>query len=203
MRGPAPGNTACRILLIRHAVAQGNGRFQGHTDVPLAPAAGPQLRLVVRKISRYPIRAIYSSDLQRAHATAKAVARRFDTEVVVRPGLREIHFGYWEGLSWRQIARQFPRLSCMWLTRFPHHPIPDAERFDAFKKRVTCELDKIVTANTGSCVAIVTHAGVARLILAGALGVPDRNLFRMALDPGALSVIDFFQDGATVQLVNG
>ncbi len=91
----------------------------------------------------------------------------------------------------------------MWLTRFPHHPIPGAERFDAFKKRVTFELDKIVTANTGSCVAIVTHAGVARLILAGALGVPDRNLFRMALDPGALSVVDFFQDGATVQLVNG
>ena len=43
----------------------------------------------------------------------------------------------------------------------------------------------------------------SRLILAGALGVPDRNLFRMTLDPGALSVIDFFQDGATVQLVNG
>ena len=203
MRGPAPGNTACRILLIRHAVAEGNGRFQGHTDVPLAPAADPQLRRLVRKLSRYPIQAIYSSDLQRAHATANAVARRFDAEIVVRPGLREIHFGRWEGLSWRQIARQFPRLSRMWLTRFPHHPIPGAERFDAFKKRVTRELDEIMTANTGSCVAIVTHAGVARLILAGALGVPDRNLFRMALDPGALSVIDFFQDGATVQLVNG
>ena len=62
---------------------------------------------------------------------------------------------------------------------------------------------KIITANTGSCVAIVTHAGVARLILARALGVPERNLFRMALDPGALSVIDFFQHSAMVQLVNG
>jgi broad specificity phosphatase PhoE len=199
----APRNTACRILLIRHAVAERNGRFQGHTNVTLAPAAGPQLRVLLRKISRYPIQAIYSSDLQRAHATANAVARIFDTEVVVRPGLREIYFGPWEGLSWRQIARRFPRFSRMWLTRFPHHPIPGAERFDAFKKRVTFELDKIVTANAGSCVAIVTHAGVARLILARALGVPDRNLFRMALDPGALSVIDFFQDGATVQLVNG
>jgi len=94
-------------------------------------------------------------------------------------------------------------LSRGWLTHFLHHSIPGAERFGAFKKRVTCELDEIVSANTGSCVAIVTHAGVVRLILAGALGVPDRNLFRMALDPGALSVIDFFQDGATVQLVNG
>jgi broad specificity phosphatase PhoE len=153
--------------------------------------------------SRDTIQAIYSSDLQRAHATAKAVARRLGSEVILRPALREIHFGRWEGLSWRQIARQFPRLSRMWLTRFPHHPIPGAERFDAFKKRVARELDEIVTANAGNCAAIVTHAGVARLILAGALGVPDRNLFRMTLDPGALSVIDFLQDGATVQLVNG
>jgi broad specificity phosphatase PhoE len=202
MTGPAPGHTACRILLIRHAVARGNGRFQGHTDVPLAPAAGPQLRMLVRKISRYPIQAVYSSDLQRAHATAKAVARRFDTDVIVRPRLREIHFGRWEGLSWRQIARQFPRSSRMWLTRFPHHPIPGAERFDAFKKRVTRELDEIVTANTGSSVAIVTHAGVARVILAGALTVPDRNVFRMGMDPAAVSVIDFYRDGATVQCIN-
>jgi hypothetical protein len=28
-------------------------------------------------------------------------------------------------------------------------------------------------------------------------------LFRIALDPSTLSVIDVFQDGATVQLVNG
>jgi len=114
-----------------------------------------------------------------------------------------MHFGCWEGLSWRQIVRRFPRLSSVWLTRFPHHAIPGAERFDAFKKRVARELDDIVTANPGSCVAIVTHAGVARLIVAGALGVPDRHLFRIAVDPSALSVIDIFQDGATVQLVNG
>jgi broad specificity phosphatase PhoE len=159
--------------------------------------------MLVRKISRYRIQAIYSSDRWRAHATAKVVARTFATEVVVRPGLREIHFGRWEGLSWRQIARRFPRLSRVWLTHFPHHPIPGAEPFDAFKRRVTCELDKIVTVHSGSCVAIVAHAGVVRLILAAALGVPERNLFRMASDPGSLSVIDFFQDGATIQLVNG
>jgi alpha-ribazole phosphatase len=194
---------ACRILLVRHAVAEGNGRFHGHTDVPLAPEARQQLRALVRKVSTYPVRAVYSSDLQRAHVTAKAVARRFDTEVVVRPGLREMHFGCWEGLSWRQIARRFPRLSRIWLTRFPHQPIPGAERFHAFKKRVAHELDEIVMANPGKCVAIVTHAGVARLIVARALGVPDRRMSSIAFDPSALSVIDVFQHGATVQVVNG
>jgi broad specificity phosphatase PhoE len=114
-----------------------------------------------------------------------------------------MHFGCWEGLSWRQIARRFPRLSRAWVTHFPHQPIPGAERFRAFKKRVARELDEIVAANPGGCVAIVTHAGVARLIVARALGLQDQQLFRIAVDPSALSVVDAFQDGATVQLVNG
>jgi broad specificity phosphatase PhoE len=203
MTRPPSSNTPCRILLVRHAVAEGNGRFHGHTDAPLAPEARQQIRVLVRKVSSYPLRVVYSSDLQRARATATAVARRFDAELVVRPGLREIHFGCWEGLSWTQIARRFPRLSRAWLTRFPHQSIPGAERFDAFKKRVARELDEIVTANPRSCVAIVTHAGVARLIVARALGVPDRHMFRIAMAPSALSVIDVFPDGATVHLVNG
>lgn len=199
----ASRHAVCRVLLIRHAVAEGNGRFHGHTDMPLASEARQQIRALVRKVSRYPLDVVYSSDLRRAHATAKAVARKFGTEVVVRPGLREMHFGCWEGLSWRQIARRFPRLSRTWVTHFPHHPIPDAEPFHAFKKRVARELDEIVAANPGGCVAIVTHAGVARLIVARALGVQDRQLFRIAVDPSALSVVDAFQDGATVQLLNG
>lgn len=202
MTGRASRNAPCRILLVRHAVAEGNGRFLGHTDVPLAPEARQQLRALVHKISTYPVRAVYSSDLQRAYVTAKAVARRFDKEVVVRSRLREMHFGCWEGLSWRQIARRFPRLSRAWVARFPHQPIPGAEGFHAFKKRVERELDEIVKANRGKCVAIVTHAGVARLIVARTLGVQDQHLFRIGLDPSALSVIDVFPDGANIRLVN-
>jgi broad specificity phosphatase PhoE len=94
-------------------------------------------------------------------------------------------------------------LSRVWVTRFPHESIPGAERFGAFKRRVARELDEIVTANPGKCVAVVTHAGVARLLVARALGVRDRQLFRIAVEPSALSVIDVFRDGATVHLGNG
>ena len=203
MTGRDSRNVVCRILLVRHAVAEGPGRFHGHTDVLLAPEARQQLRALVRKLSPYPVNVVYSSDLQRAHGTANAVARRFNARVVVRSGLREMHFGSWEGLSWRQIARRFPRVSRTWLTRFPHQPIPGAESFDAFKKRIARELDEIVKNNPGHCVAIVTHAGVVRLIIGRALGIPDRQLFRIASDPSGLSVIDMFPGGATVQLVNG
>jgi broad specificity phosphatase PhoE len=202
MRGPASPNTACRILLIRHAVAEGNGRFQGHTDLPLALEARQQLRMLVRKLSPYPVDIVYSSDLERAHATAKAVARRLDVEVVVRSGLREMHFGSWEGLSWRQIARRFPRLSSAWLARCPHQPIPGAERFERFKERVKREMEDIMSANTGRCVGIVTHGGVVRLMLARALGVSDRRILRVAVDAASVSVLDYSGNGTIVRLIN-
>ena len=42
-----------------------------------------------------------------------------------------------------------------------------------------------------------------RVDIAGAATFPDRQLFRIAVDPTALSVIDEFPGGTTVQLVNG
>lgn len=192
----------CRVLLVRHAVARGHGRFHGHTDVPLAAASRPQLRALVEKLTPYAIDAIYASDLTRARATAAVVARAVGGTVIVRPGLREMHFGRWEGLAWDDVVQQFPRLSRTWVERFPEHPIPGGERLSAFKRRLARELSAIVAAHAGRCVLVVAHAGVVRIALARALGLPDRHAFRLGQDPCGLTVIDYFSDGAVVQTVN-
>src|SRR5579863_4281907 len=84
--------TTCRLLLVRHATAEGNGRFQGHLDVSLTSAGRRELRLLCEKCSRYQVRAVYSSDLRRARQTATAIAGKFGLKVEIRPELREIHF---------------------------------------------------------------------------------------------------------------
>ncbi len=89
-----------------------------------------------RKLSRFPIRAVYSSDLCRAQATAEAAALELGVKIEMRSGLREMHFGCWQGMSWKQIVRRYPRLSALWIKRFPRQQIPGAERFDQFMKRV-------------------------------------------------------------------
>src|SRR5437762_9362840 len=106
----APAEISCRLLLVRHAAAEGNGRFQGQRDVLLTPTGRQELHLLIAKCSRHPVRAVYSSDLARARRTAAAVAGKFGLEVEVRPGLRELHFGKWQGLSWGQVTRRFPKL---------------------------------------------------------------------------------------------
>jgi len=195
--------TGCLLLLVRHATAEGNGRFLGQRDVPLSAAGRRELRLLCEKCSRYSIRAVYSSDLLRARQTADAVATRLGLQVQVRPALREMHFGEWEGLSWNQIAKRYPKLSAVWMERFPRRSIPGAESLSQFEKRIAAGIREVVAANQGQSAVIVTHAGVIRFTLGKVLGLPARNVFRLAQNSCALNVIEYPQDGAVVRLVNG
>ena len=66
---------ATRIIAIRHGETAWNvdTRIQGHLDIPLNDTGLWQADQVARALADEPITAIYTSDLQRAHATAQAV----------------------------------------------------------------------------------------------------------------------------------
>lgn len=194
---------ACRILLVRHATAEGGGRFQGQRDPELTHAGHRELRLLCKKCSQHPVRVVYASDLQRARRTAAGVARIFGLKVNLDPALREMQFGEWEGLSWNQVAAKYPRLARLWIERFPHYPIPGGEPLGKFRQRIAAAMRRIVDANQGQCALVVTHAGVIRFTLAKALGLPARNLFRLAQDSCALNVIDYFESSPVVRCING
>ena len=170
----------CRVLLVRHAVAAGQGRFLGQHDAPLSTRGRRQLPALAAKLGNYEVDAVYCSDHRRARSTASAVARSTGLTVEARAGLREMHFGRWQGLSWAEIARRFPRTSRAWLTHFPKHRPPGGEPFAAFKRRALRELEYIVSMNSGRCVVVVSHAGVTRIALGRALGMADRHLFRIS-----------------------
>jgi broad specificity phosphatase PhoE len=203
MRGRSThSDSICRLVLVRHAASKGSGTFVGQLDEPLSAAGRGQLKELKRKLSAFGFDAVFASDLDRARDTAAASIRRFGLELQIRPGLREMHFGRWQGLSWDQIEKQHRRLAKLWLKDFPLRSVPGAERFAHFKKRVKTELRDIVFAHQGQCLLVVTHAGVIRVALADALGMKDRNMFRLAQDHCAINVIDYFADGTSVRCVN-
>jgi broad specificity phosphatase PhoE len=194
--------SVCTLVLVRHAASRGAGKFVGQQDEPLSATGRRQLKDLAGKLSRFRFHAIFASDLQRAIATARSAARRQKLAIQIRPGLREMHFGRWQGLSWKQIRGREPRAADRWLKHFASQSIPGAERFPRFKRRVKAELRAIAEANRGRCVLVVTHAGVIRVALADALGMKDQNIFRLALDPCGLNVLDDFTGGLTVRCVN-
>jgi broad specificity phosphatase PhoE len=198
----APRASLCTLVLVRHAASHGAGTFLGQKDEPLTAEGRQQLKGLVRKLSPFRFHAVFASDLVRAVETARRVTLRQNLELQIRPGLREMHFGRWQGLSWEQIQRHDPRGTSRWLKHFPSQAIPGAEPFRQFKTRVKAELRAIVRANKGRCVLVVTHAGVIRVAIAEALGMKDENIFRLAQEPCALNVVEHFADGLSVRCVN-
>jgi len=189
-------------VLVRHASAEGQGDFLGQRDAPLSALGRRQLPALARSLRQHRVTAIYCSDLSRTVATAAAIARRRRVAPVLRPQLREMHFGRWEGVSWDQVVERFPRLARRWLNGRSMPAAPGGEPMARFKRRVTKELKRIIAANPGQRVFVVTHAGVIRVALGAALGIADRNLFRIGLSPCAVSVIDYFRAGVIVRSIN-
>lgn len=201
-RNGLPRAVACRLILVRHAAAEGDGRFQGQLDVALTDAGRRQLRSLAEKLSRYPMQAIYASDLMRARETAAAVGRRRRLSVKSRAELREMGFGEWQGRSWEEIEKRFPRLASEWMNRFPRLQIPGAERFAHFRKRVEGAIQRIVAGHRRQCVLVVAHAGVIRTFLAKALRIRERDMFRLPQDPGGVNVVDYLNGNWIVRCVN-
>ena len=153
------------LLFIRHAETDLAGTFCGHSDPPVNARGHQQIQALMRCLADEPIDAIYSSDLSRAVITANAFAEAFGARVTTSPTLREIHFGQWEGLTWNEIERRDAAYAKHWTEAFPHLPAPGGELFAQFEARVRSEVDRLLLLAQDKRIAVVTHAGVMRLVL--------------------------------------
>lgn len=153
-----------RILFIRHAETELAGRYCGHSDPDLSDRGRAQLTRLVRDLSGETFDHVYSSDLLRATRTAEAITGARDLRPLLRPALREIHFGEWEGMSWEEIERLDPDYAREWVSAYPRLPAPSGETFQAFEQRVLDEVNALIRHNRGPMV-VVTHAGVLRVVL--------------------------------------
>lgn len=135
---------ATTIVLVRHGETDWNleRRWQGHSDRPLNETGRAQARELAEALADEPFDAVYSSDLMRAHETARIVAERMGLDVTAVPDLRETRFGSWEGLSDEEVAHRFPGLN---------RPT-DAETRDEMAGRVLAAIDRIAQTDRKSVV---------------------------------------------------
>jgi alpha-ribazole phosphatase len=166
-----------RVFFIRHAETEMAGRFCGHSDPDLNVQGQAQLAGLVQVLSTETIGAIYSSDLRRAQSTAQAIAAVRNVPLTIRPALREIHFGEWEGLSWPEIEEMDPERARRWANGFPHVSAPAGESFQEFEARVLEEVNHLIDRE-GESIAVVTHAGVLRVVLRHLHGCSEQEAWK-------------------------
>jgi len=167
------------LILIRHGQTDWNleRRYQGQADIPLNSTGIRQAFALAEKLHRTPLKAVYTSDLQRAHQTARILADDHSLEPASDARLREIHHGEWEGLVHQDILDRHADS----FRRFQQHPAgsaaPGGETAALVQQRMLEAVQDILTAWPAGPVAIVSHGLALATVLAHQQDVSLEQVF--------------------------
>lgn len=155
--------TITRFCLVRHGETDWNAerRLQGHTDIDLNArglAQAEQMACAIKKIN-LAFDVLYTSDLQRAAKTAKAIEQLFATSAITNAGLRERHLGALQGLTTDEAPQLEPDLWRSHLSRNINEELRGGESILQFADRINITLEKIREQYLGKTVLLVSHGG--------------------------------------------
>ena len=156
-----------RILLIRH------GRQNSplcNVNVPLSEEGRRQAALLGERLKGENIEAVWSSDLIRAVDTADIINEALHVLMETRKGIREISFGDMEGLSDEVIADRFEEFLRERSRMEKDLPYPGGECAGDVVARAVLVMKEIMEHDYET-VAVVTHGGVIRSLVAYYLGM--------------------------------
>jgi alpha-ribazole phosphatase len=194
-----------RVWLIRHGepAASARGRCYGSLDVGLSDSGRAQMAAVWEFLRDEGIGVVYCSPRLRAIESATRRSRAgLETRPTVFQDFREIDFGDFEGLTYDEIAVRYPDLYRQWMESPTEVQFPGGECFAGMQARVLRAFEAIRREHHDQTIAIVSHGGVNRILIAWALGIPNDCLFRIAQDYAAVNLLEFIDGVPIVRLVN-
>lgn len=192
------------LLLIRHGENDYTKKHKlaGYTpDVHLNERGQTQARALADALKEVPIKAIYSSPLERAMETAAPIAAARGLEVQVEAGLLETNVGKWQGRSLASL-----RLQKHWkvVQNAPSRAqFPEGETFYECQARIVTALDSISRKyKPQDVVACVFHADPIKLAVAHYIGLPLDHFQRLSCDTGSLTALYVGEAGANLIKLN-
>jgi len=195
------------LILVRHATtaASAAGRNLGkRSDLPLSDAGvvladdlGRTLAAELAELPHDEMRFV-SSPALRCRQTAAAIAAALglaDDPVEIEPGLIEMDYGSWDGLSAEECRQRDPVLRATWEADPYTTRCPDGESGQDVARRALPALAPVegwLAADRARCAIAVAHNHVNRVRLCDLLGWPMRDYRRrLSQDPGGYSLITF------------
>ncbi|MCF7935490.1 MAG: histidine phosphatase family protein [Synergistales bacterium] len=181
------------VLLVRHGETVWNAerRYQGRTDVPLSPTGEEQARRLGARLAQWHPQAIYSSALGRAARTGELIAGAAASgpAVAMIPGLEELDFGEWEGLTADEITRRYGEMHGRWKRDPSSVRAPGGESFEEAVRRVGKAIAPLLSSAEGRIV-LVGHGGSIRAALVSLIGFRPSQVWHMRLDNCSITAVE-------------
>lgn len=192
------------LYLVRHGSiveAEDGKGFIGHTGALLSEHGAEQALALRDWLQPHEFSRILCSDLTRSLHTAKILLGARELPIEAHTELREINLGSWDGVSFREIEANHPMEFKARGADLENWRPPGGESFADCRQRVLGFLQRELAECQGN-ILLVGHAGVNRLILCEALGLPTANLMHIGQDYGCVNIVEFGPKRARVQLFN-
>ena len=193
------------ILLARHGLTDyvASDRCAGHTPgIHLNAEGKRQAAALAQRLHSLPIRAIYSSPIDRAAETAQAVAEAAGLQVQIRTQLAESETGEWTGRYYRDIQQED---AATWAA-LQAHPrgtrIPGGETIDEIQTRMVAAIDAICRDHHDSMVAVVSHADPIKAAICYYIGLDLDQFQKLVISPTSVSVLAVSDHGAALMTMN-
>ena len=165
----ADDSDVTRIVAVRHGETVWNAemRMQGQLDTALSARGQRQARRTATALADEGIEAIVASDLVRAAAVADVVKLPVTTDT----GLRERHFGIFQGWTYAEIDVRWPEAAARWRHHDPTFAPEGGESLIEFDARAVAAMTRIAAAARGRTIAVVTHGVVLDCLYRAATGL--------------------------------
>jgi probable phosphoglycerate mutase len=190
-----------RIIAVRHGETSWNAdaRIQGQLDIGLNETGRWQAQRVGQALAEEPITAVYSSDLERAQATAQPISEATGVPVIPHEGLRERSFGMFEGKTFDEIHETWPEHAHNWRKRIPEWQPPEGgESLIQLRERVTKTLEQLAARHPGEQIVVVAHGGVLDALYRVATGQEVNSPRTWELPNGAINRLLWTPQGFTL-----
>ncbi|MDP2991686.1 MAG: histidine phosphatase family protein [Kiritimatiellota bacterium] len=188
------------LLLIRHGENDTlvKNRIPGRIPgIHLNGRGHEQAAELARTLSRLPIKALYSSPLERAIETAEPLAQSLGLGIQLRPDLTDTDVGDWAGRSLKALGRT--RLWKVIQETPSRFQFPGGETIVQAQERVARALDAIASAHADELIAVVFHADPIKLAVAHYLGLSLDKFQRLTSHTGSVTILKM--DGSAVKLL--
>ena len=178
--------TLLKLYLVRHTTPLFEaGTCYGQTDIDVANSFVDECKRLRQKIAGISFDAVFSSPLQRCGKLAIAMQLgpvQFDTRI------QELNFGDWEMQKWSLIkSDEFE----VWSHNYAQLAPPNGETFTELHTRSTEFISDLKHKYMGKNIAVFSHGGVIRAMLAEVLNMPLKGLFRFTVDYASVTLLDF------------